>query len=334
MNDKVVKALEQARRDRGLSDPVPPAPPAARPPRASEPLRSAPPPMPSPSVIPFPTFPPPPPAVRTVAVSGGIDGHLVSLLDPISPKAEQYRTLRYIVEQAHRIEQVSILAVSAPTVGDGKTTTAINLAGALAQATDARVVLIDADLRRPVLHQYLGMGEARRGLADAILDSTLTLVDVVRPCPPFNLSVLPAGTPTPSPYELLKSPRLGQLFEEARLQYDYVVVDTPPLVPLPDCRIIGKHVDGFLLVVRAHKTRTKMFDEAARVLDSSKVLGVVFNGSDDATLDDAYAAAYGMDDRNGSAPAGGAGWRRRSAWDVRGLFTNRSEKRRRRTAVR
>jgi Mrp family chromosome partitioning ATPase len=174
------------------------------------------------------------------------------------------------------------------------------------------------------------MGEARRGLADAILDPTLTLVDVVRPCPPFNLSVLPAGTLTPSPYELLKSPRLGQLFEEARLQYDYVVVDTPPLVPLPDCRIIGKHVDGFLLVVRAHKTRAKLFDEAARVLDSSKVLGVVFNGSDDAALDDAYAAAYGMDGRNGGAPRAG----RRAAWDVRGFFTNRNEKRRRRTAVR
>ena len=237
-----------------------------------------------------------------------IDPHLVSLLDPISPRAEQYRTLRYIVEQAHRVEQVSILAVSAPTVGDGKTTTAINLAGALAQASDARVVLIDADLRRPAVHHYLGLGEVRRGLAEAILDPTLTLVDVVRPCPPYNLSVLPAGAPTPSPYELLKSPRLGQLFEEARLQYDYVIVDTPPLVPLPDCRIIGKHVDGFLLVVRAHKTRSKAFDEAARVLDSSKVVGVVFNGSDDAALDASYAAAYGMEGQNGGAPA--KGWRR------------------------
>jgi protein-tyrosine kinase len=326
MNDKVVKALEQARRDRGLTDPVPPV---ARAPRVSEPaMRPAPATAPSPTVIPLRPFQPPVPSLKTLALSGGIDGHLVSLLDPVSPRAEQYRTLRYIVEQAHRVEQVSILAVSAPTVGDGKTTTAINLAGALAQATDARVVLIDADLRRPGLHQYLGMGEARRGLADAILDTTLTLVDVVRPCPPFNLSVLPAGTPSPSPYELLKSPRLGQLFEEARLQYDYVVVDTPPLVPLPDCRIIGKHVDGFLLVVRAHRTRTKMFDEAARVLDSAKVLGVVFNGSDDTALDDAYAAAYGTDEAGGGDSGAGSGRRR---WR---FFTNRNDRRRRRTAVR
>jgi capsular exopolysaccharide synthesis family protein len=321
MNDKVVKALEQARRDRGLHDPMPPA---ARVLRASEPARSAP-----PSLFSFP-----PPARTLKPVPAGIDGHLVSLLDPISPKAEQYRTLRYIVEQAHRVEQLSILAVSAPTGGDGKTTTAINLAGALAQATEARVVLIDADLRRPALHHYLGMAESRRGLADAILDASLTLVDVVRPCPPYNLSVLPAGTPTPSPYELLKSPRLGQLFEEARQQYDYVVVDTPPLAPLPDCRIIGKHVDAFVLVVRAHKTRTKTFDEAVAVVGSSKVLGVVFNGSDDPVLSDAYASAGGPDDRTDRTSATNGSWPRRTGWNVRSFFSNRSDRRKGRTAIR
>ena len=318
MNDKVVKALEQARRDRGLKDP---APPLMRMPRVSDPAPAA------PAGVPSPLYRRPSYANAEPLrfAPSGIDPHLVSLLDPISPRAEQYRTLRYIVEQAHRVEQVSILAVSAPTVGDGKTTTAINLAGALAQASDARVVLIDADLRRPSVHHYLGLGEVRLGLADAILDTTLTLVDVVRPCPPYNLSVLPAGAPSPSPYELLKSPRLGQLFEEARLQYDYVIVDTPPLIPLPDCRIVGKHVDGFLLVVRAHKTRTKAFDEAARILDSSKVVGVVFNGSDDASLDESYAAAYGREgDRGGPSTKG---WRR-------SFFKRRDDRGRRRTPYR
>lgn len=304
MNDKVVKALEQSRRDRGLRAPLPPVLPASR---VTEPVSAA---KPSPSIQPSSYA-----NVRPLKfMLGGIDPHLVSLMDPISPGAEQYRTLRHIVEQAHRVQQVSILAVSAPTVGDGKTTTAINLAGALAQASDARVVLIDADLRRPAVHQYLGLGEVRRGLADAILDTTLTLVDVVRPCPPYNLSVLPAGSPTPSPYELLKSPRFGQLFEEARLQYDYVIVDTPPLVPLPDCRIIGKHVDGFLLVVRAHRTRTKVFDEAARVLDSSKVVGVVFNGSDDAALYESYASAYPTEGRRGFFKRSHDRGRRRTAF--------------------
>src|ERR1700756_4388081 len=166
MNDKIVKALEQARRDRGLKDPTPPiaraprvigAPRLIDAPRAIGPVTGP----------PRATFAPPTQilsdTLKTLKTTAeGIDGHLVSLLDPISFGAEQYRALRYVVEQAHRIEQLSIVAVTAPPVGDGKTTTAINLAGALAQASDARVVLIDADLRRPALHRYLGLGEARR----------------------------------------------------------------------------------------------------------------------------------------------------------------------------
>ena len=325
MNDKIVKALEQARRDRDVDHPVRPL---VRAPRAAEPVPSV-----STEIASLAAHAPVNGGRPLRSAGDGVDAHLVSLLDPISPWAEQYRTLRYIVEQAHRIEQVSIIAVTAPTLGDGKTTTAINLAGALAQASEARVVLIDADLRRPALHRYLGLGEARRGLVDAILDPTLTLVDVVRPCPPFNLSVLPAGTPTPSPYELLKSPRLGQLFDEARLQYEYVIVDTPPLVPMPDCRIIGKYVDGFLLVVRAHKTRTKVFDDAARVLDSSKVVGVIFNGSDEAALRDAYAG-YAPAAPEGGASTRGVAWRRGVASDVRGFFGSRRDKHRRGTASR
>jgi capsular exopolysaccharide synthesis family protein len=329
MNDKIVKALEQARRDHNGDHAVRPL---ARAPRVAEPVIS---PAKDISLVASPVVTHAPVnAVRPLrSPADGIDAHLVSLLDPISPWAEQYRTLRYIVEQAHRIEQVSIIAVSAPALGDGKTTTAINLAGALAQASDARVVLIDADLRRPALHRYLGLGEARRGLVDAILDPTLTLVDVVRPCPPFNLSVLPAGTPSPSPYELLKSPRFGRLLEEARLQYEYVIVDTPPLVPIPDCRIIGKHVDGFLFVVRAHKTRTKVFDEAARVLDSSKVVGVIFNGSDEAALRDAYAG-YAPDEPEDGASARGVAWRRGVTSDVRGFFGSRRDKHRKGTVSR
>lgn len=315
--DKVVKALEQAQRDRGLRGPVPSV---AWAPRVIRPELDAPPPIHSrPAYSPAPG---PSPRVRPVrSGSGAIDAHLVSLLSPLSFGAEQYRTLRYVVEQAHRLEQLSIVAVSAPALGDGKTTTAINLAGALAQSTEARVVLIDADLRRPSLHRYLGLGEVRRGLTDAVLDPTLTLVDVVQPFSSFNLSVVPAGSPTPSPYELLKSERFGELLEEARRQYDYVIVDTPPLVQVPDCRIIGKHVDGFLLVVRAHKTRTKLFDEAVRVLESSKVLGVVFNGSDDLAL-----VGYANNGPAGGTAAKGDVWRRRVASDGGGFFGGRRNK--------
>src|SRR5207244_12978047 len=136
--------------------------------------------------------------------------------------------LRHAIEQLHKSRDLRIVAVSSPGVGDGKTTTAINLAGALAQAPDARVLLVDADLRRPSVDKLLALGSSDGpGLVNLILDSSLTLERVTRPRPPFNLSVISSGHAPASPYEVLKSPRLGEIFEQARNLYDYVVVDAP-----------------------------------------------------------------------------------------------------------
>ena len=89
----------------------------------------------------------------------------------------------------------------------------------------------------------------------------------------LNLSVLPAGTAETSTYELLTSPRLEALLAEARAHYDYVLIDTPPLVLVPDCRLIGRWVDGFLVVVAAHKTPRRLLAEGLNLLDPAKVLG-------------------------------------------------------------
>jgi capsular exopolysaccharide synthesis family protein len=224
--------------------------------------------------------------------------HLVSLLQPHSLVAEQYRALRHVVEQEHRSGNLSTLAVSSPSMGDGKTTTLINLAGALAQTPDVRVLLVDADLRRPTLATRLGMkgekGPADPGLLEAILDETLTLDDVVTRHPEFNLYLLSPGLGSGSPYETLRAQRLGKLLDEARRQYHYVLVDTPPLVPLADCRLIAKWVDKFILVVTAHRTRRKLLEESLRILPADKVLGLVFNGDDQPVPRSYYdCAAYG-----------------------------------------
>lgn len=215
--------------------------------------------------------------------SRGIDEPLVSLLTPTSLEADQYRGLRYAIEQLHKTEGICIVAVSSPSTGDGKTTTAINLAGALAQAAEARVLLIDADLRRPSVARRLGLtgSQGRSGLVDAISNPSRAVEDIIRSCPPFNLDVLPGGQPAVSPYELLRSPRLLDLLAWARARYDYVVVDTPPLLPIPDSRILTKLVDGFLVVVSAHKTPSKLLGEALSLIDAGKVIGIVFNGDDD-----------------------------------------------------
>ena len=139
--------------------------------------------------------------------------------------------------------------------GDGKTTTAINLAGALAQSALNNVLLIDADLRHPSMADRLGLDQSRvRGLVDLVQDPSLSLERLVRRLPTFNLSVLPAGRPVANEYELLRSPRLTELLEDARQRYHFIILDVPPLPPVPDCRVIGDSVDGFIVVVAAHRT--------------------------------------------------------------------------------
>ncbi|MBI3029565.1 MAG: CpsD/CapB family tyrosine-protein kinase [Candidatus Rokubacteria bacterium] len=242
----------------------------------------------------------------------GVDEHLVSLVSPRSFPAEQYRALRFIVEQMHRDGALRVVAVTSPTPGDGKTTTAINLAGALAQAPNLRVLLVEADLRRasPTLADRLGLGSGGPGLVDAILNPASSLTDVVRLHPRFALSVLPAGQCPVAYYEILKSPRLGALLDEGRQQYDYVIVDTPPAIVIPDCRVISEWIDGFLIVVGAHKTPLRLVEETLKMVDPAKMLGVVFNG-DDSPLSVYSGYGYG---RYGYGRSHEDGRRRRWRW--------------------
>ena len=245
--------------------------------------------------------------------ANGLEEHLVSLLAPTSFEAEQYRALRHLIEQLHKSTGLVVVAVSSPTVADGKTTTSINLAGALAQAPDARVLLIDADLRGAALGPRLGLEEGGGpGFVEAILDANLPLAAVVQARPQLNLSVLPAGRFPSAPYEVLMSPRVGELLAEARRQYDYVILDTPPLVSVPDCRVIEKWVDGLLIVVTAHRTARKLVEEALNVTDRAKVVGLVFNGDDRHLSRDSYGS-YGS--RRSSSRNGG-GRRRRVFWSL------------------
>lgn len=219
------------------------------------------------------------PLIRRDAETPGVAEQIVSLGAPTSFAADQYRALRHVVERLRLEAGLHVLGVTSPTPGDGKTVTALNLAGALAQNSESRVLVIDADLRRPSVSEYLGLNRRLPGLAES-LDAGHELFSVVRRLEGFNLSVLPAGQPQVSPYELLNSSRLEALLSEARRHFDCVVVDTPPCVSLPDCRLIERWVDGFLVVVAAHRTPRKRLSEALNMLKPAKVVGVVFNADD------------------------------------------------------
>lgn len=208
------------------------------------------------------------------------DPKLVSLLHPGTFAADQYRVLRHLIEEK-RNEGLSVIAVTSPTPEDGKTLTAINLAVCLAEAAGSRVLLVDADLRRPAVLQRLGLGNRTpRGLVDVVADDRVRLEEVVRRVSGTNLFILPPGKLRTSPYEVLKSARLAAIFTEARRSFNSVVVDTPPIVAFPDFRLAEKVADASILVVAAHRTPAGAIEEAVGLLDTAKALGVVFNGAD------------------------------------------------------
>jgi capsular exopolysaccharide synthesis family protein len=241
--------------------------------------------------------------------------HLVSLLAPRSFEAEQYRVLGHVIEQMRKDVDLHVIAVTSPAVGDGKTTTAINLAGTLAQGAHTRVLIIDGDLRRPSVGvQFRLLDPDVPGLVDAILKPGVGLSDVVQHFPQFNLSIVAAGRCDDNPYEVLKSEQLAEVLLEARGAYDYVVIDTPPLVPLPDCRAIAKWIDGFVMIVAAHKTPQRLLEEALGIVEPSKLLGIVFNRNDRPMSDSyGYYGAYLQPMNGHRAPWWWRGRRRRAA---------------------
>ena len=230
-----------------------------------------------------------------------IDEHLVTLLRNSSLEVEQYNALRFALE-AWSGGAPRVVAVTSPAPGDGKTTTAINLAGVLAHRHEGRVLLIDVDLRRPSVAAFLGLDNKAGlpGLADAILDPDLELERVVTHLPTFNLWILPSGRLSEEPFELLRRPRAKEVVQEARERYDFVVLDTPPLLVVPDSRVVETWVDAFLLVVAAHRTPRKLVEEALNLLNPSKLIGLVFNG-DDHPLSRNYGSYYGYG-RSSSRP--------------------------------
>ena len=261
-----------------------------------------------------------PPTSGEVVPALEVEDHLACLLSPQSFEADQYRVLRQFLTEARGARPLRILAVTSPAAGDGKTTTSINLAATLAQTPGSRVLLVDTDLRRPFVATNLGLSPDRPGLAEAAIDEGLRLSDVVQSTP-YNLAVLPAGAPPANPYRALESPRIGQLLEQARDAYEYVVLDTPPVLLVPDCKLMSQWIDGFLLVVAAHRTPRKLLGEALSALDESKMLGIVFNG-DDRPMGGYYGKYYGgyYHDRSRRETGGGRSSRqrdqkpRRSSW--------------------
>ena len=207
---------------------------------------------------------------------------LVAAVDGQSPGSESYRTLRTNVRYSRGGEGARELVITSPGARDGKSTTAGNLAITFAQQGH-RTLLVDADLRKAVQHKAFQV-DRLPGLSDVMIGE-VEVSDAVRETDQPNLYLLPAGQSPPNPSELLDSERMDRTLESVRGVFDAVVFDTPPALVVTDASVIGRRVEGVLLVVRADRTDRRGARESVERLEQvgADVLGVVFNDAGGST---------------------------------------------------
>jgi len=217
---------------------------------------------------------------------------LVSQSRPHSQMAESYRALRTSLLLTSLGAPPKVILITSALPQEGKTTTSINTAIVLAQK-GTRVLLIDADLRRPSIHKTLGMGP-RTGLSNVLTGSATLQQATVRSTLLPALFVLPAGTPPPNPAELLASTNMKDVLEELRAQYDHIVVDTPPTLSVTDAVVVSPRADAVVLVIRSGQTTKQALRRARDILMqvNARVSGVLLNAVDLSSPDYYYYYEY------------------------------------------
>ncbi|HHO67387.1 MAG TPA: polysaccharide biosynthesis tyrosine autokinase [Gammaproteobacteria bacterium] len=197
---------------------------------------------------------------------------------PAGAFTDAYKILRTQVQQRLKENDWNVLAVTSPGTGEGKTLTALNLAASLAMEVDRTVLLIDANLRHPTLHEHLGLPEMP-GLADYLLDDTPLSELLIHPRGFDHLTLLPGGRPLPNSAEMLASPKMMHLVEETKSRYPgrIVIFDLPPVLQAADALAFSPYVDAALLVVEEGRTSRRDVERAVELLSSTNVLGTVLN---------------------------------------------------------
>jgi polysaccharide biosynthesis transport protein len=217
---------------------------------------------------------------------------LVTQSRPQSQMAESYRALRTSLLLSNLGAPPKVIMVTSARPQEGKTTTSINTAIVLAQK-GVRVLLIDADLRRPSVHKTLGMGP-RSGLSN-VLTGSATVQQTITPSTILpNLFILPAGTPPPNPAELLASSIMRDLLTELRESYDHIVIDTPPTLSVTDAVVLSPRADATILVIRSGQTTKQALRRARDILVqvNAHVAGVLLNAVDLTSPDYYYYYEY------------------------------------------
>ncbi len=223
---------------------------------------------------------------KAAALEGSdINKRRIALLQPDSFVAEQFRSLRSRIDSLATQRRLQTIVVTSALQGEGKSMSAVNLALVSAMSVEARILLIDCDLRQPEIATTFGL-TPRAGLSEVISGSA-TLDTAISRVEGVNLDVLPVKSVPLNPSELLASQGMRSLIEKVTPVYDRIIIDVPPVLGLPDVKVMSELADGLVLVVRADETPKDEIEAALDVLDRSKILGMILNGVPDTA--DRYA---------------------------------------------
>jgi capsular exopolysaccharide synthesis family protein len=216
---------------------------------------------------------------------------LVVLNEPTSAIAESFRSLRTSVLFSTPAAPPKVILLTSASSGEGKSVTSLNLAATLAES-GSRVLLIDADLRRPTCHYTLGVGNLR-GLSN-FLAGQAELASVISSLERPRLDFLPAGPTPPNPAELVGSARMREALAQMREDYDFVIIDSPPVIPVTDAVVLSRESDGIVLVVKGHDTPLELVRRARDQLAvaNAHLIGAVINNVDLGWSDLYYYGRY------------------------------------------
>jgi len=217
----------------------------------------------------------------------------ISHSDSKSPMAEAYRSIRTFLLLSSGGKPPRVMMVTSPERDEGKTTTSINTAISLTTQADAKVVIIDADMRKPRLHNIFELDNAK-GLS-TFLSGNVELGDgLIKSSEIENFDIITAGPIPPNPAELLSSYRFRELIQGLYSLYSFIIVDTPPILGIADPLIVSQYTDGVIMVVRSGKTPKETAKEARKLLEgvNAKILGVVLNSVDQSAMRYSYYYKY------------------------------------------
>jgi capsular exopolysaccharide synthesis family protein len=214
------------------------------------------------------------------------NSRLVSVTEKDSLAAEKFRFLAVRLRQLQQTRPLKKLLITSTMPEEGKSMLAANLACTLARRKEKRTLLLDGDLRRPTVARQLGLGHVS-GLSECLQDDAKLTASVHR-LDALGLWVLPAGSATQNPLELMQSGRLLPLIDQLSEWFDWIVIDSPPVLPFGDTIIWSRLSDGILLATRQGQTEKKQLKRGLEALEKSKLLGAIINSSTNTAHSDYY----------------------------------------------